>query len=178
MHIKHKYLIAALMLLASMGLSAASFTRSGNFVTVEVAHPGPNDPHWVRLQVVGKKIIRVEATREKTFPEKESLIIVKQQAPNFKYSVTEDSRDVKINTSAVVAKVDKQTGLVRFYDENGRQILAEDTGANNSSPIRCLSERLAWTAISPTRRSTDGRGCCASPTTRARHYMDWDSTGQ
>ena len=54
MHIHHKYLIAALMLLSSMGLSAASFTRSCNFVTVEVAHPGPNDPHWVRLQVIGK----------------------------------------------------------------------------------------------------------------------------
>ena len=158
MHIRHKYLIAALMLLASMGLSAASFTRSGNFITVEVAHPGPNDPQWVRLQVIGKKIIRVEATREKTFPEKQSLIIVKQPKPTFNYSVSEDSRDVKINTSAVVAKVDKQTGL------------------NNSSPIRCQSERLAWTAISPTHRSTGGRGCCASPTTRARHYMDWDST--
>ena len=111
MHIRHKYLIAALMLLASMGLSAASFTRSGNFITVEVAHPGPNDPQWVRLQVIGKKIIRVEATREKTFPEKQSLIIVKQPKPTFNYSVSEDSRDVKINTSAVVAKVDKQTGL-------------------------------------------------------------------
>ena len=83
MHIHHKYLIAALMLLSSMGLSAASFTRSGNFVSVEVAHPGPNDPHWVRLQVIGKKIIRVEATREKAFPEKQSLIIVKQPTPAF-----------------------------------------------------------------------------------------------
>lgn len=134
MYFKHKYLMSALILLTSMGLSAASFTRSGNFITVEVAHPGPNDPQWVRLQVIGKKIIRVEATREKTFPEKQSLIIVKQPMPAFSYSVSEDSRDVKINTSAVVAKVDKQTGLVRFYDENGKQILAEDTGGKQLFP--------------------------------------------
>ncbi|MDD6552377.1 MAG: glycoside hydrolase family 31 protein [Prevotellaceae bacterium] len=130
----NKRVISALMLLSTLGLSAASFTQNGNFITIEVQNPGATAPRWVRLQVVGKKIIRVEATREASFPVKESLIIVPQQQPDFKYSVQEDNSDVSVNTTAVIARVNKQTGRVRFYDENGKQIVAEDENGKQLWP--------------------------------------------
>ena len=105
--------------------AAASFTRSGNFITVKVQQPSANAPRLVRLQVVGDKIIRVEATAKDAFPTKQSLIIVPQPTDQ-NFQISEDTRRVIVKTPFLSATVDKATGRVIFIDKNGRQILAED----------------------------------------------------
>ena len=107
-------------------LPANAYQKNGNSVTIPVEQQGKFTPQWVRLQVVNDRIIRVEATSETAFPEKESLIIVKQPENNVPYKVEEDSRVVKVATAKLVASVDKATGRVVFCDSKGRQILAED----------------------------------------------------
>ena len=107
-------------------LPANAYQKNGNSVTIPVEQQGKFTPKWVRLQVVNDRIIRVEATSETAFPEKESLIIVKQPENNVPYKVEEDSRVVKVATAKLVASVDKATGRVVFCDSKGRQILAED----------------------------------------------------
>lgn len=104
---------------------AATFTRSGNYVTIEVEHIQTNCPRLVRLQVVGDKIIRVEATAESTFPIKNSLIIVPQRSYN-NFTVSEDTQNVVVATPSLTAKVSKINGRVVFLDKSGNQILAED----------------------------------------------------
>jgi alpha-D-xyloside xylohydrolase len=122
-----RIIITSAMLLGTMGLSAAGFTRSVNTITIQVAQPKADAPRWVRLQVMGDKIIRVEATSEAAFPVKQSLIIVPeayQSHPQF--NVIENGQQVVVKTSKVQAKVDKATGRVVFFDAEGQQLLAED----------------------------------------------------
>lgn len=122
-----KLFITTLMVLAASQIHAASAIRSGNYVTIEVEQPTANSARWVRLQVVGDKIIRVEATSEAAFPLKQSLIIVPEvfhHTPDFK--VSETGSQVTVSTAKLQAKVDKQSGRVVFYDSQGKQLLAED----------------------------------------------------
>lgn len=113
------------MLLGASSLFAASYTQNGGFVTVQVQQPTAKSPKWVRLQVVSDKIIRVEATADKTFPVKESLIIVPQKTNN-NFKVTEQDGTVLVKTPSLTASVSTASGRVIFLDKNGKQILAED----------------------------------------------------
>ena len=123
---KNRIIFSSLFMLCLGLLPANAYQKNGNSVTIPVEQQGKFTPKWVRLQVVNDRIIRVEATSETAFPEKESLIIVKQPENNVPYKVEEDSRVVKVATAKLVASVDKATGRVVFCDSKGRQILAED----------------------------------------------------
>lgn len=109
-------------------LMAADYHVSGNMITIPVKKPVANGAHMVRLQVLGSKIIRVESTPEKSFPEKKSLIIVPQEGySNFK--VSQKGRDIIVKTEGlfqgIQAVVNANTGHVAFYDANGKTILSE-----------------------------------------------------
>ena len=121
--------------------AAASFTRSGNFITVKVQQPSANAPRLVRLQVVGDKIIRVEATAKDAFPTKQSLIIVPQPTDQ-NFQISEDTRRVIVKTPFLSATVDKATGRVLvevdpkyFRPAEVEQLLGDPTKAK---------EKLGW----------------------------------
>lgn len=121
------FIISGVLLVSALNACATGYVKTGNAVDVAVAHPTATSPHWVRLQVMSDKIIRVEATSESAFPLKNSLIIVPeafQQHVTFK--VDENNDEVVVSTAKVQAKVNKATGRVVFYDAFGRQLLAED----------------------------------------------------
>ena len=119
-----KLFFSAIILFAASTASAAAFTKDGNFVTIKVEQPTTNGAKVVRLQVVNDNIIRVRATCEDDFTQKNSLIIVNQSSKT-KFDVTENGNDVIIKTTNLQAKVDKKSGDVSFYDAQGKQLLKE-----------------------------------------------------
>ena len=122
---KFKIIISTLIFLFIVTLAKAqSYCLSGSFITVKVKDKIVNGPQLVRLQVVSDNIIRVEATAERQFPEKKSLIIVKQTATP-KFTVNETGDMVSISAKDVTAKVNSNTGRVMFYDKNGKRLLSE-----------------------------------------------------
>ena len=135
------YMVSTLLLMASPGmLSASGYTKSGSFVTVRVTDHSVGGPSYVRLQVVGDKIIRVESTAGQAFPDKQSLIIVPQTAaPQF--NVSEKGTDVEVSTSSVRAVVSTRTGRVSFYDGKGKLILAEDASHGKTFKPYTVPER-------------------------------------
>ncbi len=110
-----------MLLMGTMNLSAASYEQKGNFVTIQL---GQHVPYKMRLQVLGDKIIRVQATAEQSFVDKNSLIVVKQEG-DAKFTTTENGDEVTVATDAMKAVVNTKTGRVCFYDANGKLLLAE-----------------------------------------------------
>lgn len=113
-----------IMSFGTLNVSAKSYTQSGNMITIQVEKQSLVSPKLVRLQVIHDKIIRVESTRETSFPVKNSLIIVPQTATS-KYSVTEKGNILTVFTKQLQAVVDKQTGRVRFLTRDGKTLLSE-----------------------------------------------------
>jgi len=117
-------LLSVMLLLGAASAQAGDYVKNGNGVTVRVSAPETGAAKLVRLQVMGDKIIRVQATPEDAFPQKESLIIVKQKGKT-KFSVKEENGLVCVSTAKVKATVDAKNGRVEFFDETGRKVLAE-----------------------------------------------------
>ena len=161
---KHLFLTAILFLGTFVNGHTGNYTKSGNTVTVNVESPGERGAKTVRLQVIGDKIVRVEATPETSFPEKQSLIVVPQKA-NTRFTVTQQGDDITVSTRQVRAVVSSRTGHVAFYDADGRLLLGP-------SPYR--NAKLAQ-AHSPTDSATAGRGTCNLTRRPTKPSTDSDS---
>jgi alpha-D-xyloside xylohydrolase len=128
-----KILLLGLLLSAAATVHAADYVRQGNTVTVRPS--GNCQARVVRLQVVGDKIIRVQATSESELPQKSSLIIVPQKAKP-QYDVTQEGDKVVVKARGVKATVCTKTGRVEFFDANGKSLLKEAKDGKQFKPYR------------------------------------------
>ena len=171
---KHLFLTAILFLGTFVNGHTGNYTKSGNTVTVNVESPGERGAKTVRLQVIGDKIVRVEATPETSFPEKQSLIVVPQKA-NTRFTVTQQGDDITVSTRQVRAVVSSRTGHVAFYDADGRLLLGETArDGKPSAPSPYRNAKLAQ-AHSPTDSATAGRGTCNLTRRPTKPSTDSDS---
>ncbi len=129
-----KTLVSCTLLLTSVSLFAGNYTRVGNSVVVKVQNPQAQGARLVRLQVLGQKIIRVEATAEQQFPATQSLIIVPQNNIT-QFTINEAPDRVEVSTSSLKAVVTTSTGRVCFYDENNKLIASENEAGKTFKPF-------------------------------------------
>ena len=116
--------VTAALILGAMGAQAADFVQNGNFLTVQLKQHQNFGPSQVRLQVVNDQIIRVQATAEQSFRNKQSLIIVPQNS-KAQYKVEEQGDDLIITTAAMRAVLNEATGQITFYDLKDQVLLKE-----------------------------------------------------
>ena len=116
--------VTAALILCTMGVQSADFVQNGNYLTVQLKQHQNYGPSQIRLQVVGDRIIRVQATAEQSFRSKQSLIIVPQNS-KAQYKVEEQGDDLIITTAAMRAVLNEATGQITFYDLKGQVLLNE-----------------------------------------------------
>ena len=116
--------VTAVLILGAMGAQAADFVQNGNYLTVQLKQHQNYGPSQIRLQVVGDRIIRVQATAEQSFRNKQSLIIVPQNS-KAQYKVEEQGDDLIITTAAMRAVLNEATGQITFYDLKDQVLLKE-----------------------------------------------------
>lgn len=116
--------VTAALILGAMGAQAADFVQNGNYLTVQLKQHQNYGPSQIRLQVVNDRIIRVQATAEQSFRNKQSLIIVPQNS-KAKYKVEEQGDDLIITTAAMRAVLNEATGQITFYDLKDQVLLKE-----------------------------------------------------
>lgn len=122
-----RFFLLSVVCLLGLPLSMAwgdSFQRQGDYVDIKLSAPAESGPARLRLQVLGDKIIRVQATAEQAFPDKQSLIIVPRKG-KAKFTASQEGDLVTIATKAMKAVVDARTGRVSFYDASGKLLLSE-----------------------------------------------------
>ena len=136
-----KSFLTTILIAAASCSYAAGFVKNGNNVTINVASPITDGAKIVCLQVINDNIIRVRATIEDAFPEKNSLIIVPQKGkPQF--DVTEDAVSVRVKAKNVQAVVEKTTGRITFYDASGKTLLKEAENGKTFKPFRVPEREL------------------------------------
>ena len=116
--------VTAALILGTMGVQAADFVQNGNYLTVQLKQHQNYGPSQIRLQVVSDRIIRVQATAEQGFRNKQSLIIVPQEG-KANYKVEEQGDDLIITTAAMRAVLNEATGQITFYDLKDQVLLKE-----------------------------------------------------
>ena len=116
--------VTAALILGTMGAQAADFVQNGNYLTVQLKQHQNYGPSQIRLQVVNDRIIRVQATAEQGFRNKQSLIIVPQKG-KANYKVEEQGDELIITTAAMRAVLNEATGQITFYDLKNQVLLKE-----------------------------------------------------
>ncbi|MGL4852123.1 MAG: TIM-barrel domain-containing protein [Phocaeicola sp.] len=134
--------LLALLSLASCG--EKEYEKLANGIVVHVQQKGENDVRKVRLQVMGEKLIHVTATPEKTFSDRTDLITVPVQAvPDFSVETTDST--VVLLTSQLRTWVYKCTGEVKFFDADGKLLLAENQGGGKTFTPITVEGKSAYT---------------------------------
>lgn len=118
--------ILALRLIIVATVSAASFSRQGNSITIQT---DGGAARTIRLQVISDNIIRVEQTPEAAIPDKKRSLIIVPQKTYSDFTVSEDERCVYVKAPRIHCTTDKTTGVVRLTDANGRLLLQEHSKA-------------------------------------------------
>ena len=124
MKLTKSLLVSAVLFLSATGAQAAGFVQNGNYLTVQLKQHQNQGPSQIRLQVVSDKIIRVQATAEQGFRNKQSLIIVPQTS-KATYKVDEQGDNLVITTAAMRAVLNEATGHITFYDLKDNVLLNE-----------------------------------------------------
>ena len=119
---KKLFLMLPALMMSVIAMSAEVQTN-GNYVTIR---PDGGQAKVIRLEVMNDNIIRVRATSKDALPEKPaSLMIVPQVAPTKGFTISEEDDNVVVKAKNVKAVVQKTTGEVTFFDEDGNQLLKE-----------------------------------------------------
>ena len=138
---KTRLLLTTMLLLGAQALFASGYTDNGKGVTVKVKNASANEARLVRLEVVNDDIIRVRATCENAFPEKNSLIIIPSKKTP-KYKVTEKNGNVTVKAKSVQAVVNESTGHIAFYDAKGNLLLNETAKGKTFHPYTVPTEEI------------------------------------
>jgi len=117
-------LLVAVVVIASACVDEKSVDQNVERTTDGIiVVPVEGSAQKVRVQVMSDNIIRVTAfpTEEEAIPE--SLMVT--ATPGAAFDVVEGGDEVTISTSEVSARVSLTTGIVRFFDATGTQVLTE-----------------------------------------------------
>ena len=111
---------------------SATYSLLGDGVLIKFApQTGEVRTRSVRLQVINDRVIRVSASPDGEFTDRESLSVLPQ--PEFKnWKVEDDKGGVTLSTAKVSARLSLYTGEVVFRDSAGRVLLQEKAGGGKS----------------------------------------------
>ena len=136
-------LLAALTCIALMSACCREYSVNNNSVTVRLQKTQALAPARIRIQVLGEKLIRISATPESRFADRQSLVVISRKE-HIPFEVHSDNGRVVVSTSAVTVSVSIADGHLSFTDANGNEILASGPkGGFSFSPIEVDGKR-AW----------------------------------
>ena len=82
----------------------------------------------IRLQVIDRNIIRVSATTRGDFSDKERPGVINREKSD-DYELREENGEVIILTSGLSVRVNKKSGAISYFDNNGALLLGEKSDA-------------------------------------------------
>ncbi len=119
------------------------YMKIPNGVIVQVADTVANGAKLVRVEPVADKIIRVSAVNGNSFPEVESLMIVKKKFPAVEFNVDQEGDTVSLKTKSMEVKISEKSGGIVFCDASGKPILTEiKNGGKTIEPVVLENKHL------------------------------------
>ena len=129
------HISALLFSLVLAGCSEQEFKMLDDGVVVNVKECAENGPQKVRLTIMSDRIIRVTATPDRSFHDRNSLIIQPDTAaPVAGFTVRSHKDEIELQTAGMSAFVSKVDGKVRFTDAGGN-LITNETQPAQFTPI-------------------------------------------
>ena len=118
------------LLLALASCTENEYKILDDGVVVNIREAASGGPQKVRLTVMSDHVIRVTSTPDKTFRNRNSLIVLPDAAKAAGFAVRDGKEEVELQTAGLSAFVNKADGRVRFTDAGGNRITNESEPAS------------------------------------------------
>ena len=118
------------LLLALASCTENEYKILDDGVVVNIREAASGGPQKVRLTVMSDHVIRVTSTPDKTFRNRNSLIVLPDAAKAAGFVVRDGKEEVELQTAGLSAFVNKADGRVRFTDAGGNRITNESEPAS------------------------------------------------
>ena len=128
-------LISACMCYLLLFTACSSYNKTNTGVTFKIGKSETSPAQNVRLEVISDDIFRVTAIPGRTFIDKESLSVVRQDSVFTGWETEEKGDTLVITTATTKALISLKTGQIRFTDKSGKQLLAEAPGGRTFEDI-------------------------------------------
>ena len=116
-----------LVTLCSFSGPIKNYKKLDDGVLVELEKRAAGDPQFIRLRVVSDKIIQALASPTSTFSADTSLMVVNNKSMTTDWQLSEEGKNIILNTKTLRAEVAASTGAVTFYDQNGNVVVQESS---------------------------------------------------
>lgn len=138
-----KWTVIFLIMILFYSCSKKTYKIDENKVLIQLKQQNKNTPKLLKATIISDEIIRISATPEEKFPERESLIVLPRKNSKFEFEVTEEAEDkIKISTKKIDLIISLTSGSVNFTDKNGNTILREvDENGKTFSPIEVEGDK-------------------------------------
>ena len=100
-------------------------TKDGVIVFTDPVFTGTSNA--VKLEVVSDNIIRVTAAPFKKNVSTESLVVVHNKRSDIVWNIVPSKDKLTLKTKTLTAIINLKTGVVSFWDSNGKKIIGEKT---------------------------------------------------
>jgi alpha-D-xyloside xylohydrolase len=105
-------------------------TKDGVIVFTDPLNSGK--PAAVKLEVIADNIIRVIAVPAKDIPARQSLVTIYTKKQDLSWDIVPSKEKVTLKTKTLTATINLKSGVVSFFDSNGKKILHEKPIAGRS----------------------------------------------
>ena len=122
---RSRYAVFILAFFALVSCVEKEYKTLDDGVVVNVREPVEGGPQKVRLSVMSDKVVRVSATPDRSFHDRNSLIILPNASVKTEFVIRNHKDEVELQTAALSAIVNKTDGKVRFTDAGGNTITNE-----------------------------------------------------
>jgi len=133
MNIRSLRLLPLFTLLAFASCKEGAYKTLPDGVVVNVSRPVEDGPKRVRLTVMSDRVIRVTSSPDKTFHDRNSLIILPGASSGADFVARDLDGEIEVSTTSLRAYVNKTDGKVRFADACANPITNEKKPASFSS---------------------------------------------
>ncbi len=126
-------LILGITLLVSCGRNESyKVTKDGVSLNV--------DGHFLNVSVYRDNIIRVTCSAMDTMPHKSLMTVLKNPLPT-RWDYSDSAGNIIISTARLKVSINKKTGQVSYFDQNGRAVLREEEGGGRTlEPAEVMGE--------------------------------------
>lgn len=157
MKINNINLLAGVLVMGSLLAPVSSWAKKAGYERLKDGVVVTAPDAKVRVRVINDKIMRVSATPEQEFKADSSLVALPRyqgNANNPQFTVTEKNGTVEVSTSRIKAVINEKNGQVKFYDHNGKELLAENQNGRTFTPrvtdgVKGYSVQQTWESLNP-----------------------------
>jgi len=94
------------------------------------------DGGYLRVSACTDSIVRVQYAKDKAFFSRESLATAPKKCGGGQWSAKAAGGEVRVDTAALIVRIEEHTGIVRVFDRQGRPILAEAARAVEPATVQ------------------------------------------